>query len=108
MAHGAQLDLVHVTDAIREALHGYGERAPANAASPPPSGPAAQASPPKARQKAPAREVLLAMMSRHQGNVAAVARDLAKDRAQIHRWLKQYDIEPDSGRGAWGRSRDVT
>jgi len=42
---------------------------------------------------APTREELLSLLERHQGNVAAVGRDLGKARMQIHRWLKRYTID---------------
>jgi transcriptional regulator with PAS, ATPase and Fis domain len=41
----------------------------------------------------PSREELLSLLARHQGNVAAVGRELGKARMQIHRWLKRYGID---------------
>jgi len=41
----------------------------------------------------PSRAELVALIERHQGNVAAVGRDLGKARMQIHRWLKRYGID---------------
>jgi transcriptional regulator with GAF, ATPase, and Fis domain len=41
------------------------------------------------------RDELIALLEKHQGNVAAVAREMGKDRAQIHRWLRAYTIELD-------------
>jgi transcriptional regulator of acetoin/glycerol metabolism len=41
----------------------------------------------------PSREELMALLERHQGNIAAVGRELGKARMQIHRWLKRYDID---------------
>jgi transcriptional regulator with PAS, ATPase and Fis domain len=41
----------------------------------------------------PSRADLVALLERHQGNVAAVGRDLGKARMQIHRWLKRYGID---------------
>ena len=38
------------------------------------------------------------MLKRHQGNVAAVGRELGKERMQIHRWLKKYNINLDDYR----------
>jgi transcriptional regulator with GAF, ATPase, and Fis domain len=35
---------------------------------------------------------LIALLERHQGNVAAVGRDLGKARMQIHRYLKRYNL----------------
>jgi transcriptional regulator with PAS, ATPase and Fis domain len=50
------------------------------------------------RAVAPSEETMRALLTRHAGNVAAVARELGKDRVQIHRWLKRYAISPDEFR----------
>jgi len=44
------------------------------------------------------RGELVALLKTHQGNIAAVARELGKARQQIHRWLKRYDIDVDNYR----------
>jgi transcriptional regulator with GAF, ATPase, and Fis domain len=49
--------------------------------------------PGKEEPSAPSREELVSLLERHQGNVAAVGRDLGKARMQIHRWLKRYAID---------------
>ena len=41
---------------------------------------------------------LRALLSRHKGNVAAVGRELGKERMQIHRWLKKFGISLDDYR----------
>jgi transcriptional regulator of acetoin/glycerol metabolism len=51
-----------------------------------------------ARGAAPPEAALRAMLLLHQGNVAAVARQLGKDRVQIHRWMKRYGLEADEFR----------
>jgi DNA-binding NtrC family response regulator len=38
---------------------------------------------------------LIDALTRHHGNVAAVARELGKHREQIHRWLRRAGIDPD-------------
>jgi DNA-binding NtrC family response regulator len=43
-------------------------------------------------------DALRASLSRHQGNLSAVARDLGKARMQIQRWVKRYRLEPSSFR----------
>jgi transcriptional regulator with GAF, ATPase, and Fis domain len=48
--------------------------------------------PAKARGGAPSEPALRSLLLRHGGNVAAVARELGKDRVQVHRWLKRYEI----------------
>ena len=47
----------------------------------------------------PSESELRALLVRHQGNVAAVGRELAKARMQIHRWMKRYGIAVDEFRG---------
>jgi DNA-binding NtrC family response regulator len=42
----------------------------------------------------PPTEELVALLTRHRGNVAAVARELGKDRAQVFRWLRYAKIDP--------------
>lgn len=45
------------------------------------------------------KEVLLGELTKARGNVTSVAKALGKTRMQIHRWMKRFDIEPDSFRG---------
>ena len=69
-----------LTDDIAREMTGYGrEFAPTE--------------PGKEEPTAPSREELVSLLERHQGNVAAVGRDLGKARMQIHRWLKRYAID---------------
>ena len=44
-------------------------------------------------QGAPDEGTLRELLLRHQGNVAAVGRELGKARMQIHRWMKRYAID---------------
>lgn len=37
-------------------------------------------------------------LAQHRGNIAAVARALGRDRAQIHRWVNRYNINVDDYR----------
>jgi transcriptional regulator of acetoin/glycerol metabolism len=39
------------------------------------------------------RDRLVELLTRHQGNVAAVGRELGKERMQIHRWVKRFGID---------------
>jgi transcriptional regulator with PAS, ATPase and Fis domain len=41
----------------------------------------------------PRRQMLEKLLTQHGGNVSAVARDLGKARAQVHRWIKDYGLE---------------
>lgn len=44
------------------------------------------------------RERLVALLEEHRGNIAAVARAMGKAPAQVHRWLRRYDIDVNSFR----------
>ena len=46
----------------------------------------------------PSEAELRALLVEHQGNVAAVGRELGKARMQIHRWMKRYGIAVDEFR----------
>lgn len=51
------------------------------------------------QESAPSESELRAILIRYQGNISAVAKELGKERMQIHRWLKRYGINPDQFRG---------
>jgi DNA-binding NtrC family response regulator len=53
---------------------------------------------PVSRRPSPSREELCGVLAETNGNLAAVARHYGKDRTQIHRWLRQYDIDPETFR----------
>jgi len=44
------------------------------------------------------RDLLVALLRKHEGNVSAVARDMGKARNQIQRWIKRYDLDTSSYR----------
>lgn len=46
-----------------------------------------------ARRGPPTEHELRELLHRHRGNVAAVGRELGKERMQIHRWLKKFNID---------------
>lgn len=48
----------------------------------------------------PTEAELRALLARHQGNVAAVGRELGKERMQIHRWAKRFGINLDEFRSS--------
>jgi DNA-binding NtrC family response regulator len=122
LVDGPELDAPHLTEAIREQMASYGSPASATPSFPPafspapysPPGPpppfapaglppaAAPHAPPyplrtpspaQERRTAPNEDQLRSMLDRHRGNVAAVGRELGKERMQIHRWLKRYGID---------------
>jgi sigma-54 dependent transcriptional regulator, acetoin dehydrogenase operon transcriptional activator AcoR len=49
--------------------------------------------PPAPRRAAPTEEELRMLLERHHGNIAAVGRELGKERMQVHRWLKKFNID---------------
>ncbi len=113
LTDGRPLDAPQLPDAIVEFMKGYGERKRNNEPSilpPPPVGlPGAGAvalpgslpgalGEAAARRGAPTEEELRALLARHRGNVAAVGRELGKERMQIHRWLKRYNIDLETYR----------
>jgi transcriptional regulator of acetoin/glycerol metabolism len=50
------------------------------------------------RGSAPTEAELRAILTRHHGNIAAVGRELGKERMQVHRWLKRYGLAIDDFR----------
>jgi transcriptional regulator with GAF, ATPase, and Fis domain len=94
---GGVLDTPHLPDAIATFMKGYGEkRSQAPTARILPPFPHVVGAPsPARRASAPTAEELRALLERHKGNVAAVGRELGKERMQIHRWLKKYEIDLD-------------
>lgn len=48
------------------------------------------------------KERLCACLTRNQGNISAVARDMGKARMQIHRWLERFDLNPEAFRPSNG------
>jgi DNA-binding NtrC family response regulator len=44
------------------------------------------------------KERLVAAMQAHGGNISGVAREMGKARMQIHRWLRRFQLDPDSFR----------
>jgi sigma-54 dependent transcriptional regulator, acetoin dehydrogenase operon transcriptional activator AcoR len=51
-----------------------------------------------APSRAPSEADLKALLTTHRGNVAAVARELARDPAQVYRWLKRFRLDPNAFR----------
>ncbi|WP_394828862.1 sigma 54-interacting transcriptional regulator [Pendulispora albinea] len=102
---GSVLDAPQLPDAIAEFMKGYGARTsidslgPLSHGGPPPpfsSQPISQALP--SRRGAPTEDELRELLTRHRGNIAAVGRELGKERMQVHRWLKKYNIDHEKYR----------
>lgn len=77
-AGGARIDVGHLPEAVRDAAEDAGET--------------------KAAARAALKGRLVALLTTHEGNVSAVARELDKDRAQVWRWLRGFEIQPDDYR----------
>jgi transcriptional regulator of acetoin/glycerol metabolism len=104
LADGAELKAEHLPESVRAAVRDHG-RAPTGGVAPPPSAPVAPADPrpnppPQGGtgSPAPSEAELRAICARHHGNVTAIAKELGKERMQIHRWLKRYHIDIDEFR----------
>jgi transcriptional regulator with GAF, ATPase, and Fis domain len=95
LAESSNLEAKQLPDTIREAMVHYGARTDVAAAACP-----SQAAPPlkTRRASAPTEEQLRMLLAQHKGNVAAVGRELGKERMQIHRWMQRYGIVVDEYR----------
>lgn len=82
----ASLELEHLPESVLEGLTGYGD-------------PREAASAAATDATAPDAELLREALVRHRGNVAAVAREMRKDRVQIHRWMRRFGLDPSDFRG---------
>jgi DNA-binding NtrC family response regulator len=99
------LDTKHLPEIMREAMAAYGSRKARGQLEPPEQQQGAQppaAAPPgpehPRRSAPPTEEQLRELLARHRGNVAAVGRELGKERMQIHRWMQRYGIVVDEYR----------
>jgi DNA-binding NtrC family response regulator len=82
LADGSSLEPEVLPDAVQEAMDDYG------------SSEGRRSRPPEDEAlAAPDEGALRDLLARHQGNVAAVGRELGKARMQIHRWMKRYAID---------------
>ncbi len=72
----------HLPPSVRAAIEDYAA----------PRGPAPE------RTEAPSEQELRGLLRQHDGNVAAVGRELGKARMQVHRWMKRYGIVVDEYR----------
>ncbi|HWL89530.1 MAG TPA: sigma 54-interacting transcriptional regulator [Polyangiaceae bacterium] len=93
------LDAPQLPDAVAEFMKGYGARHSGETTGPVSRSPIAAFSsqpmsqPLPIRRGAPSEVELRELLIRHRGNVAAVGRELGKERMQVHRWLKKYNID---------------
>ncbi|MGE0789627.1 MAG: sigma 54-interacting transcriptional regulator [Sandaracinaceae bacterium] len=88
-----ELDLIHLPEPVRMCLANHGSQASMGAVS------TTMPTIPDRGGSAPTEEGLRELLARHRGNIAAVGRELGKERMQIHRWLKRYNIDVEDYRG---------
>lgn len=84
LTKGPELTADDLPETVREEMKDYGAKAV------PPS--------PQPRAATPTPDELRSVLDRHKGNVAAVAREFGRDRAQIHRWMRYAGIDPQDYR----------
>jgi transcriptional regulator with GAF, ATPase, and Fis domain len=65
-----------------------------------PTDPAAPVSASMSPHYVPSEQELRALLTAHAGNVAAVGRHFGKERMQVHRWMKKYNIDPNDYRSS--------
>jgi len=94
LSEGPVLGSEVLPDAVKEAMNDYGKGHSILPSSP---SPPLRVSEPSALA-VPSELELRALLVEHQGNVAAVGRELGKARMQIHRWMKRYGIAVDEFR----------
>ncbi|XYI02686.1 sigma 54-interacting transcriptional regulator [Sorangium sp. So ce1128] len=113
-ARGPELDLQDLSGEIRSQMRTYGARS--SASLPPPADAARATLIPEDRaalsageggyapngalppRTSPDEKVLRELLVQQRGNVAAVARELGRDRAQVHRWIRRYNMNVDEFR----------
>jgi DNA-binding NtrC family response regulator len=83
LAQGARIELAHLPEALQSWLKAL-----------PPSRKPAELS----EEDTQRREQVLHLLQSHAGNISAVAREMGKERKQVHRWLERYGIDPASFR----------
>ena len=84
LSDGEQLEPEVLPEAVQEAMADYGRDS---------AGRPSQLPPDEDGPGAPDEPELRELLTRHQGNIAAVGRELGKARMQIHRWMKRYGID---------------
>lgn len=85
------LDQSELPETVREAMRDYGRPSAGGA-------PSRVLDPKPVTRATPTAEELRQLLRAHQGNVAAVGRQLGKARMQVHRWMKRYGIDIDDYR----------
>jgi DNA-binding NtrC family response regulator len=82
-----------------------GSNARTRSTAPPSNAPAPTPTPARAREPAPRidvapdRETLAALLTKHRGVVADIAREVGRSRKQVYRWIEQHGLPLDRYRG---------
>lgn len=90
LSTGDELDFAHLPDPIRDCLREYGRQQATEEPE--------VKKPAKVKRVTPSLDDLVELLTNHQGNISAIARELGKERIQIHRWLKRHGLSPDDYR----------
>ena len=105
LAKGSVIEPRHLDEKVQAVMERYGAKRPPSASSATRIGvqPDSEPAPvPRNRQRhrasTPTKEDLCQLLSNHQGNVAAVAGELGKERNQIYRWMRHHNIVVDDFR----------
>jgi transcriptional regulator of acetoin/glycerol metabolism len=48
------------------------------------------------------KEELVAALTKTRGNISEISRTMGKTRMQIHRWMKRFNLDPETFRGSSG------
>ncbi|HEY8040652.1 MAG TPA: sigma 54-interacting transcriptional regulator [Polyangiaceae bacterium] len=105
LAEGNMIDVGQLPETIAALMRDYGTRASPTSLSEPPREsrmPQSNTAPPppvaSSRRPPPTEVQLRDLLTRHRGNIAAVGRELGKERMQVHRWMKRYGISVEEYR----------
>jgi DNA-binding NtrC family response regulator len=86
LTDGPLLEPEVLPEAVQDAMGEYGRDASALATHAPDDEE-------EEERAAPDEPALRDLLTKHEGNVAAVGRELGKARMQVHRWMKRYGID---------------
>jgi two-component system response regulator AtoC len=101
VADGPELDLAHLPEQVRQSVDAHARRvASAPLTGAPDTARLAAGAPAdgSSSTRGPSEAALRALLAEHKGNIAAVGRELGKERMQVHRYLKRYGIDIDDYR----------
>jgi len=91
LAGPGPIEFAHLPDEVRDCLRDYGEQEVEAREEP-------ESTVGRGRSAPPALAQLIELLRRHNGNISAIGREVGKERAQVHRWLKRYGLRADDFR----------